>query len=161
AERRQREVLPDRHPAEQGVQAPLARDVGDVAVGGVDRGPDDHVAAREMTDDLARADVLAPQGLEELVLALTFQAGQPDELPGPHFQLDGPAAGAEPEAADAQDRRPAAGRGGPGLLAADRDQLVGAGHEADELARRPGPAAEAGDRLARAHDRDAVADLLY
>src|SRR6185437_1215310 len=52
AQRRQREVLPDRHPAEQGVEPALARDVGDVAVGGVDRGADDDVTAGQVTDAL-------------------------------------------------------------------------------------------------------------
>jgi len=114
-----------------------------------------------MTDDLARDDVLAPQGLEELILAVTLEPGEPDDLSGVHLQVDRPAIGAKPQAVHAQDRRPAAGRGEPRLRAADGDQFLPAGHEADELARRPGPATAAGDGLSRAHDREAIADLLY
>jgi len=126
----------------------------------VDRGSDDDVTAGQVTDDLAGDDFLAPQGLEELVLTVTLQSGQSDQLSGVHVQVDGPAVGPEPQAANAQHRRPVAGRGQPLLRTADGDQFRRAGHQADELARRPGPAAEAGDGLARAHDRDAVADLL-
>src|SRR5204862_7909408 len=124
------------------------------------RGADHDVTAGQVTDDLAGDDLLAPQRLEELVLAMTLEPGQPDQLSGVHVQVDGPAVGPEPQAAHAQHRRPVAGRSLPLLRTADGDQFRRASHQADELARRPGPAAEAGDGLARAHDRDAIAVLL-
>ena len=65
-ERRQREVLADRHPAEQRIQAAFARHVGDVVVGGVrGRGDRRPRGRRQMTDDLALDLDAAAQRLEE------------------------------------------------------------------------------------------------
>ena len=65
---------------------------------------------RQVTDDLARDDVPAPQGLEELVLAVALEPGQADQLAGVDLEVDRPAVGAQPQAAHAQHRRAAAGR---------------------------------------------------
>jgi hypothetical protein len=110
--------------------------------------------------DLARDDVLAPQGLEELVLAVTLEPGQPDQLTSVHGQVNRFAVGTQPQPANGQDRGSAAGRGRFLLAAPDGFEFVRASHQADEIACRPRRPGQVGHRYSRPHDRDAIADLF-
>src|SRR5262249_60424826 len=82
-QRRQGEVLADRHPAEHRVEPAFSRDVGDVVVGCVGRGADDDVPAVDVTDDLSLGRDPAAQGLQERVAAMAFEPRYADALSGP------------------------------------------------------------------------------
>ena len=155
-----REVLADRHPAEDGVEAALARDVGDAVVGRVDAAADDRVAPVGVADDLALGRDPATQRLEERVPPCPSSPARPMSSPALTSRSIGRAVRPELQPADAQHRRaaPLGDRREPvALVLAER---LGSGHQPHELLGRPVAAIELGHGHAGAHHRDPVADLL-
>ena len=120
----------------------------------------DDLAPAGVADDLALGRDPAAQRVEELVCAVPLEPATPTSSPAWTSRSIGAAAGRSrsPRAlSTTSPRRSPIGSSRPRALLGE---LVGAGHQAHQLARRPLAALERRDRLARAHHGDAVADLV-
>ena len=143
-----------------GVAAALARHVGDVLLGRVVLG------ARQGTSPSAPSTTAPPpaapdpEGLEEGLLAVALEPGEADQFAGRCLDARPAAVRREPQVAGADHDIALADGGRVGFLAAcsvSRSEPV---IRRTSCWRRPVAAVELGNRRARAHHRDAVADLL-
>jgi hypothetical protein len=109
--------------------------------------------------DLALDGESAAQHVEELALAVALEPGDADELAGADLDVDRLAVRAQAHAARAEHRLAATLVGRACALAGAAGEPAGAGYQLDDLVGRPLAALERGDRLAGAHDGDAVSHL--
>ena len=156
---RQREVLADGEDAEQRLVAPLARHVGDAGARRGRRRADLHGPPVGLADDAPGDAARSAQRLQERVLPLPLQPGEPDDLARVQLEVDPGPVGAQADTGGTEHDRARARA--LRLAAARLGEMLGTRHEADELGRLGLAAPPRRHGLARPHHGDPVADLLH
>src|SRR5439155_19570808 len=148
--RRQSKVVEHRARLEDGLGPAVTRDVDDPVPDSVSRRPDRRLTGAGVADHTAFLGRHDPtEDAQEAILPVPLEPREADELARPHFQVDRRRSRSHADAVGAEDDLVPNPLGGvvPSTL---RYQVLLAGHQLDEVARRGGAAVEGGDRDAGA-----------